>query len=185
MAHIIETAKSGRASCKVCKETIEKGDLRLGEEFPNPFSEGSLSYRWHHLLCGAKKKPTVLEQALIDCDLEVPDKDELLKLIQENKSKEKPTSLPYAEFASTGRSSCIQCGEKIEKGDLRIAVNTDTEAGAFGMRKGFLHPACAADFAGSESSGVADAQELFDQVKVNSRGLAEADFESVEAELFG
>lgn len=178
MSHVIETAKTGRASCKVCKVAIEKGALRLGEEFPNPFSEGQMSYRWHHLECGAKKKPSVLKQALELTDIEVPDKDELVKIIESCAKLEKPTELPYAEFAPTARSSCIQCGEKVEKGDLRVAVNTDTDAGSFGMRKGFLHPACAVDFT-SEAP-----QDLYDKLVKNSRALDKSDYEAIEAEIF-
>ena len=36
MANVIEEAKSGRASCRTCKKTIAKGELRLGVEVANP-----------------------------------------------------------------------------------------------------------------------------------------------------
>lgn len=179
MAHMIESAKSGRASCKVCKETIAKGELRLGEEFPNPFSEGEFSYRWHHLECGAKKKPSVLKKAMELAEIELPERGKLLELIRENARDEEPTVLPYAEFAKTGRSSCIQCSEKIEKGEVRIAASVESEGGDFGSRKGFLHPACAVDFL------EADPSELFDKLKENSHALEEGDLESLEAEIFG
>ena len=47
----IETAKSGRASCRTCGKLIAIGDLRLGE--PSVY-EGHVSYRWHHLKCQAR-----------------------------------------------------------------------------------------------------------------------------------
>ncbi|TXT54374.1 MAG: hypothetical protein BAJATHORv1_70074 [Candidatus Thorarchaeota archaeon] len=45
----IEPAKSGRAKCRTCKQTIPKGELRIGE--PSYF-DGKLTYKWHHLKCG-------------------------------------------------------------------------------------------------------------------------------------
>ena len=54
MAHVIEPAKSGRASCRTCREPIAKGELRLGEEVPNTFSDsGEATHVWHHLACAA------------------------------------------------------------------------------------------------------------------------------------
>ncbi len=47
----VEPAKSSRATCKTCSQTILKGELRLGE--PSLF-EGHVSYRWHHLRCAAR-----------------------------------------------------------------------------------------------------------------------------------
>lgn len=47
----VEHAKSGRASCRGCREKIGKGELRLGE--PSVF-EGRTSYRWYHLTCGGE-----------------------------------------------------------------------------------------------------------------------------------
>ena len=47
----IETAKSGRSSCRTCGDLIPMGHLRLGE--PSVY-EGHVSYRWHHLKCKAQ-----------------------------------------------------------------------------------------------------------------------------------
>jgi len=48
MKWVIETAKSGRATCRTCNLPIEKGHLRVGE--PSMFQE-HVTYRWHHLEC--------------------------------------------------------------------------------------------------------------------------------------
>lgn len=178
MGHIIEEAKSGRASCRSCKQPIAKGELRLGEEVPNAFAEGEMTFRWHHLPCGAQKKPSALKQALESTDVEVPNKEELLKTIGSSAKSEKPTTFPYAELAPTSRSSCISCGEKIEKGDLRIAVETELDAGGF-MRKGagYLHPGCAPEHTEEE------ADELFAKVRPNSVSLNTSDLESLEEQL--
>ena len=65
MAHTIEPAKSGRASCRSCRQPIGKGELRFGEDVPNAFSDsGEPSYQWHHLACAAEKKPAQFTLAL-------------------------------------------------------------------------------------------------------------------------
>src|SRR5438270_6440242 len=105
MAHVIETAKTGRAGCRACKTPIPKDTLRFGEEVPNAFSaSGEMSYQWYHLPCAALKKPTQLRTALSAFTGPVPDKAELEKTLEESAKKQKPGSFPYAERASTGRS---------------------------------------------------------------------------------
>lgn len=49
---MIEPAKSSRARCRSCGKKISKGELRLGQ--PSIY-EGHVTYRWHHLQCGAYK----------------------------------------------------------------------------------------------------------------------------------
>src|SRR4051812_46619825 len=81
---MIEVAKSGRARCRTCSEGIGKGELRLGEETPNMFSEsGGMSYRWHHLRCAAQKKPRELKVALGRYEAEIPERAELEAAISE------------------------------------------------------------------------------------------------------
>lgn len=45
-----ERAKSGRAKCKKCKNTIDVGALRLAKLVVNPFGTGKMK-AWHHLPC--------------------------------------------------------------------------------------------------------------------------------------
>lgn len=180
MPHMIEAAKTGRANCRTCKKTIDKGTLRLGEEVPNAFSPGEMTYQWHHLPCAAEKKPSALKQALETTDVEVADKEELFKVIEVSGKKEKPSNYPYAEHAPTGRASCLSCSEKIEKGDLRIAVEKEVEAGGFAQRgSGYLHPACAPEHVGE------DAIDLFEKIKANTLNLEASELESLEAEMCG
>lgn len=180
MAHIIEAAKSGRASCRTCKKPIAKGDLRLGEEVPNQFDEGNMTHVWHHLACAAKKKPGPLKAALETTDVDVPNKAELLKQIEAAAKTEKPTTFPYAERAPTGRSSCMVCSESIPKGELRVAVEREVDTGSF-MTKGagYLHPACAMEHVEE------DVEEFFKKVKDHSPGLEPADLEALKSELEG
>lgn len=177
MPHVIEEARSGRASCRTCKEKIEKGILRFGEEVPSQFSEGP-SYQWHHLPCAAQKKPVQLKQALEAFEGQVPGREELEKTIEANKAKAKATTLPYAEKAPTGRSKCMVCDESIDKGELRIAVEREVDTGSFVTRgAGYLHPACAS---GSEH---AEDPEFMAKVRQNSVSLSPADLAAIEADL--
>ncbi len=178
MAHIIEVAKSGRASCRTCKKSIAKGELRLGEEVPNQFAAGEMTYQWHHLPCAAKKKPGPLKAALDSTELDVPDKDELLKTIAEAAKHVKPSTFPYAERAPSGRSSCMQCNNAIAKGELRVAVEREVDTGSFVTKSaGYLHPACALAHTGEEAG------PFFDKLKESSSSLEPGDLETLKSEL--
>ena len=48
--YCIETAKSGRSTCKTCKEKIAKDELRIGKESPGP-SDGFAMTSWYHAKC--------------------------------------------------------------------------------------------------------------------------------------
>jgi len=48
----IEYAKTGRSSCKKCKQQIEKGNGRIGKLTANPFSEDGGDMKvWFHMRC--------------------------------------------------------------------------------------------------------------------------------------
>jgi poly [ADP-ribose] polymerase len=175
MAHMIEEAKSGRARCRTCREPIGKGELRFGEETINAFSDGDMTYMWHHLACAAKKKPKELKTALDAFDGDIPDRKALEKQIAEGASKQKPGTFPYVEKAPTGRSKCLACDETIEKDTYRVAIEREVDAGGF-VRKsaGYLHPACASEFVGDD--------ELAEKLKANSN-LKPAELDEVLQEL--
>ncbi len=144
MAHIIEEAKSGRASCRSCKKPIAKGDLRLGEEVPNAFAAGEVTHQWHHLACAATKRPLVLESALASTSLVVPDRAALEATLTQQKAAQPPATYPFCERAKTSRSSCIGCSESIEKGTWRVAVEREVDTGTFVTKgAGYLHAGCA------------------------------------------
>jgi poly [ADP-ribose] polymerase len=178
MANTIETAKTGRASCRTCKQTIAKGDLRFGEEVPNAFSAGDMTYNWHHLACAAKKKPSALKQALDETELEIPNKDELVQAIDANAKNEKPTVLPYAEYAPTARASCVGCAEKIEKGHLRLAIESEDDGGPF-PRTGprYLHPSCVGEHSGDNP------EEFYAKITANSKNVEPKDLKELEDQL--
>lgn len=184
MGHMIEEAKSGRASCRTCKKPIAKGDLRLGEEVVNAFSSsGEPSYQWHHLACAAKKKPLVLEEALKTTDVVVPDRAALEAEIAANRKSQKPNKFPYAERAKTSRSTCLSCSEAIEKGTLRVAVERDVDTGSFVTKgAGYLHADCATVWIPDNTDLTGDLLAL---ITANSTSLEPADVEALKAELAG
>jgi hypothetical protein len=181
MANHIEEAKSGRASCRTCKKTIAKGELRLGVEAANAFGD-TPSMQWHHLLCAATKLPAELKEALAAYSGEVANRAELDKTMADAyaKGNAKPGGFPYADKAPTGRAKCMECSEPIAKDSVRVAVEREIEVGA-GMQRGagYLHPACVA--ANLENTG-GSKEDLITGLRANSR-LPEADLERVVLEI--
>lgn len=50
--YCVESAKTGRSSCKKCKQQIEKGVGRIGKISANPFSDdGGEMKVWYHMRC--------------------------------------------------------------------------------------------------------------------------------------
>ncbi len=179
MADIIEESKSNRATCRTCREKIDKGVLRFGAETPNAFGDGP-SYQWHHLACAAGKMPAKVKEALKAFSGEVPNRAEIDAILA-NPPKAKggakaAAAYPYAERASTGRSKCLSCEEAIEKDQLRVAIEREVDTGAFVTKgPGYLHPGCALEFTGDE--------KLLEGIKANSASLSEADFSELESSL--
>jgi hypothetical protein len=141
MAHTIEVAKSGRSQCRGCRNKIEKGVLRFGEEVPNMFSEeGGTTFRWYHLECAAKGKlANEVRDALKGWTGEVPNRAELDKLISEHLHAD----YPYAERAANGRAKCRVCDATIAKGDIRVAFERVVET-QMGLQRGpgYMHSTC-------------------------------------------
>jgi len=181
MANVIEEAKSGRASCRTCKKTIGKGELRLGVEVTTQFSD-TPSMQWHHVLCAAGKLPGELKEALGTYEGEVGNRAELDKAMEEaiKKGGAKPGGFPYVDRAPTGRAKCMQCDEAIEKQSFRVAVEREVDTGSFVTRgAGYLHPKCVAE--NLENVG-GSTDDLIEGIKKNSR-IPEADIEIVLAEI--
>jgi poly [ADP-ribose] polymerase len=140
MAHRVEIAASGRASCRGCKKPIAKGTPRFAEETLNQFSdEGGMTYRYWHLPCAATKMANEVGAALAAFDGAVDDRPAIDALVAEHWRPESP----YAERASTGRARCRACDETIKKGELRVAFERVFES-PMGPQKGaaYAHPRC-------------------------------------------
>ena len=180
MAHLIEEAKSGRASCRTCRKPIAKGELRFGEEFDSQFNDGGSSHRWHHLACAASALPDALKPTLDDYGGEVAERATIDQLISAGKKATKPGAFPYADRAPTGRARCMFCEAAIEKGTLRIAVERQVDTGAFVTKgAGYLHPACASEQLERDQ---VEAEGFILGLKANSR-LESAELDQVLAEL--
>jgi ribosomal protein L37AE/L43A len=181
MANLIEEAKSGRASCRTCKKTIAKGELRLGVEVQTQFSD-TPSMQWHHVLCAAQKLPTELKEALDGYTGDVPNRAELDQAMADAAKKvaAKPAAFPYIDHAPTGRAKCMQCGEPIEKGSFRVAVEREVDTGRMVTRSaGYLHPGCVAE--NLENVG-GSADDLIEGLRANSR-LPEGELDGVIADI--
>ena len=181
MANVIEEAKSGRASCRTCRKPIAKGELRLGVETQTQFSD-TPSMQWHHLPCAADKLPAELRAALAEYPGEVPNRAELDAALEQadKKAAAKPAGHPYADHAPTGRAKCMECGEPLEKGAFRIAVERELEIGGNATRgTGYLHPRCVV--ANLENIG-GSLEELIEGLRANSR-LTEAELDGVIADI--
>lgn len=184
MAHTIEEAKSGRAGCRTCRKPIAKGELRFGEETENAFGDaGDMTFRWHHLNCAAESKSDELRATLPNFSSLVPAERvaELEKIMAEADAK-KPPPFPHADKAPTGRAGCQGCGEKIAKGELRVAFEREIERG-MQMTKGagYLHPKCAAAYL-EENKGMSH-EELANAIRANTRDLSEEEKETLFAEV--
>lgn len=147
MSDLIESASTGRAKCRRCGARIDKGMLRFGESVPNAFGEGEAKH-WFHLACAAEKRPEKLRAALADCPFEVPDRASLEKVIADGIQNPGLASVKRAERAPTGRATCQQCHEKIDKGSLRIALERESEAMAMATTS-YIHAACAPEHIGA------------------------------------
>lgn len=147
---VIEAAKSSRSKCGECKKKIEQGELRFGA-----YQERWDSYRWYHLACGAAQGREDFIAAAEDFGL-----DNIEQILEDAKNIGKGTKTPRVEEASSGRSKCVVCEEKIEKGALRGVLFREVDTDVW--RKGFTHVPCM-----SEVSDL-DRDDLIDQVLENS-----------------
>jgi hypothetical protein len=182
VAHVIEEAKSGRASCRTCRKPIPKGELRFGEEVENQFGDaGDTTHRWHHLACAAGAKTDELRTVLSGFEgIDAAQRAELEKTMAEADAK-KPPPYPHADKAPTGRARCLGCGEGIGKGNVRVAIERDIERGMTTTKgAGYLHPACAAAYV--EGSGGTHA-ELTEGLRQNTRDLSPEEMDKLFAEV--
>ncbi|XP_070584140.1 poly [ADP-ribose] polymerase 1 [Erythrolamprus reginae] len=150
-----EYAKSGRASCKKCKETIAKDSLRLAIMVQSPMFDGKVPH-WHHYSC-FWKRTQLLSHADLDgfSELRWEDQEKIKKHIesggaaagkgggQEGGKREKSLHDFAAEYAKSNRSTCKGCEQKIEKGQIRISKKMVlAEKPQLGMIDNWYHLAC-------------------------------------------
>ncbi|XP_006157311.1 poly [ADP-ribose] polymerase 1 [Tupaia chinensis] len=151
-----EYAKSGRASCKKCSESIPKDSLRMAIMVQSPMFDGKVPH-WYHFSCFWKVGHSIRHP-----DVEVDGFSELRWDDQQKVKKtaeaggvtgkgqdgvgsktEKTLGDFAAEYAKSNRSTCKGCMEKIEKGQMRLSKKMlDPEKPQLGMIDRWYHPSC-------------------------------------------
>lgn len=152
----VEYAKSGRASCKKCSESIPKDSLRMAIMVQSPMFDGKVPH-WYHFSCFWKVGHSIRQP-----DVEVDGFSELRWDDQQKVKKtaeaggvtgkgqdgsggkaEKTLGDFLAEYAKSNRSMCKGCLEKIEKGQMRLSKKmVDPEKPQLGMIDRWYHPTC-------------------------------------------
>ena len=147
MPHTIEPAASGRAKCRGCGRKIEKGELRFGERFPNPFADEGDMTLWFHLACGAYKRPEPLLEVLDESPVDEETRATLAEAAKTGIEHRRLPRVDGAERSPTGRAACRACREKIPKGSWRIRL-IYFEEDHF-VPSGFIHVGCAREYLGT------------------------------------
>ncbi|CAL8393165.1 unnamed protein product [Arctogadus glacialis] len=150
-----EYAKSGRASCKKCKENIAKDSLRMAIMVQSPMFDGKVPH-WHHFSCFWQRAAA---QSTADIagfsDLRWEDQEKVKKAIetggatggkadQKGGAKGEKTLNDFAvEYAKSNRSTCKGCEQKIEKDQIRVSKKSvDAEKPQLGLIDRWYHTAC-------------------------------------------
>ena len=138
MPHIFEPAATGRSKCRGCRQAIAKGELRFGEQLPNPFGEGEVTH-WFHPACAAYKRPDALLEGLAAAS-DVADREKLEQIARAALAQHRLQRIDGAELSPTGQARCRHCKELIERGGWRIRL-VFHEEGTFSPG-GYIHLAC-------------------------------------------
>ncbi len=169
MPHVIEPAPTGRAKCRGCAQPIARGELRFGEQVPNPFGEGEATL-WFHPRCAAYKRPESLLATLAEVGDIATDRAELEAIAQSGLAHRRLPRVDGAERAPSGKAKCRCCQQLIERGAWRIRLVL-FEDGRFNPG-GFIHLACRKEYF--------DGHDVWDRVVQFSPGLEPADRAELE-----
>ncbi|MEN9579692.1 MAG: hypothetical protein RJA70_2701 [Pseudomonadota bacterium] len=145
----VEPAPTGRAKCRACGDNIAKGELRLGENINNPFTDGVTTI-WFHLDCATYRRPEPLV-ALQGSDLpKAPELEALLAEARLGVTFPRLTRIAKVERSPSGRAKCRQCRLPIAKGLLRFQLEIFEEARFQSI--GFIHLQCQRAYFGAQPS---------------------------------
>jgi hypothetical protein len=143
MPHVFENAPTGRSKCRGCGLGIERGELRFGEQIPNPFGSGETTM-WFHPTCAAYRRPESLLETLPGAPEDLEGRDELERIATAGAAHRRLPRVDGAERSPSGQASCRHCKQPIEKGTWRIRLSIYDE-GRFNAA-GFIHLACRAPY---------------------------------------
>ncbi|XP_077567914.1 poly [ADP-ribose] polymerase 1 [Stigmatopora nigra] len=153
--YMVEYAKSGRASCKKCKENIAKDSLRMAIMVQSPMFDGKVPH-WHHFSCfwlraAAQSPDDIAGFSAIRWE----DQEKVKKAIEsggavgtgkggkKGGAVEKTLNGFAVEYAKSNRSTCKGCDNKIEKDQIRVSKKTvDPEKPQLGLIDRWYHTAC-------------------------------------------
>jgi hypothetical protein len=173
MAHTLEPATTGRATCRGCGRKIAATVMRFGERVPNPFSDdGGDTTHWYHPICAAYRRPEALLHTLTE-EPDPPDLDNREALLSEAQLGVTHHRLPRvstAGLAPTGRATCRGCKEPIAKDTWRIAL-VYYEDGRFNP-SGFIHAGCVTSYLESTA--------ILPRVRHFSPALTEAELHALQ-----
>ncbi|XP_033846745.1 poly [ADP-ribose] polymerase 1 isoform X1 [Periophthalmus magnuspinnatus] len=154
--YIAEYAKSGRASCKKCKDNIAKDSLRMAIMVQSPMFDGKVPH-WHHFSCFWQRAAAHSTADIGGFSgLRWEDQEKIKKAIESGGSisagkgdkksgaKGEKTLNDFAvEYAKSNRSTCKGCEQKIEKDQIRVSKKTvDPEKPQLGLIDRWYHTAC-------------------------------------------
>lgn len=155
-----EYAKSGRAACKKCKEKIAKDTLRVAI-MVRAWAFDGFQPHWYHKSCFFQKAaPDNVDQVEDFYKLRPEDQNKLKEMIETggisvstSKSSKKGSKKGKTEiilnnkfniqYAPSGRAKCRNCGEKIEKDEIRISKKQiDPEKAHLGLIDRWFRVGC-------------------------------------------
>jgi len=172
MAHVIETASTGRAKCRGCGAKIATGELRFGERLPNPFAEGETTH-WFHLDCAAFKRPEPFLEALGARSEPFDDPERLESEARRGVAHRRLPRIDGVERAPSGRAQCRCCREPIVKDAWRIPL-VFYEEGRFAP-SGYVHVRC--------SRVYFETADVLARVRRFAHGLGEQELTEIQREL--
>jgi len=143
MSHLLELATSGRAKCRGCGKAIAKGELRFGEQLPNPFAEGEMTL-WFHPMCAAYKRPEAMLEKLAEGASGIADAAALERAARGSSAQRRLPRVDGAERAPSGQAKCRHCKQKIDKEAWRIRL-VFFEEGRFSPG-GYIHLDCRKEY---------------------------------------
>ncbi|KAK7907813.1 hypothetical protein WMY93_016425 [Mugilogobius chulae] len=154
--YIAEYAKSGRASCKKCKDNIAKDSLRMAIMVQSPMFDGKVPH-WHHFSCFWQRAAAHSTADIGGFSgLRWEDQEKIKKAVEsggavsagkgdkKGGAKGEKTLNDFAvEYAKSNRSTCKGCEQKIEKDQIRVSKKTvDPEKPQLGLIDRWYHTAC-------------------------------------------